>query len=166
MFGSVADPWKLMNRLVHPAPRAQHRAEHSRPEKKRPNCEPSGGTAFDLGHGSTFSASGPSRTCLWVSTSRPLVIKASTREHRDLDRVSGGADPDSLHQNWVGPNEAAGDSAEARASVSAFLESLDMRPLDTGALEMAHTLEWAGILLAGLARNRAGFDLALGAEVR
>lgn len=60
----------------------------------------------------------------------------------------------------------AGDSAEAKASVAAFLESLDMRPLDTGGLEMAHTLEWAGILLMGLARNGAGFDLALGADVR
>jgi predicted dinucleotide-binding enzyme len=60
----------------------------------------------------------------------------------------------------------AGDSAEAKASVAAFLQSLDMRPLDTGGLEMAHTLEWAGILLVGLARNGAGFDLALGAEVR
>lgn len=60
----------------------------------------------------------------------------------------------------------AGDSAEAKASVAEFLQSLDMRPLDTGGLEMAHTLEWAGILLMGLARNGAGFDLALGADVR
>ena len=58
----------------------------------------------------------------------------------------------------------AGDSAEAKASVAAFLESLDMRPLDAGGLEMAHALEWAGILLVGLARNGAGFDIALGAK--
>ena len=58
----------------------------------------------------------------------------------------------------------AGDSAEAKARVAAFLESLDMRPLDAGGLEMAHALEWAGILLVGLARNGAGFDIALGAE--
>jgi hypothetical protein len=31
---------------------------------------------------------------------------------------------------------------------------------------MTYVLEWAGILLMGLARNGAGFDLALGAEVR
>jgi len=31
---------------------------------------------------------------------------------------------------------------------------------------MAHTLEWAGILLVGVARNGAGFDLALGAKAR
>jgi len=58
----------------------------------------------------------------------------------------------------------AGDDAEAKARVAAFLASLDMRPLDAGGLEMAHALEWAGILLVGLARNGAGFDLALAAE--
>ena len=60
----------------------------------------------------------------------------------------------------------AGDSAQAKAHVAAFLESLDMRPLDAGGLEMAYVLEWAGILLVGLARNGAGFELALGAEVQ
>jgi predicted dinucleotide-binding enzyme len=58
----------------------------------------------------------------------------------------------------------AGDSAEASARVAAFLESLDMRPLDAGGLDMAHVLEWAGILVVGLARNGAGFDIALGAR--
>jgi predicted dinucleotide-binding enzyme len=58
----------------------------------------------------------------------------------------------------------AGDSAEAKAPVAAFLESLDMRPLDAGGLEMIRVLEWAGILLVGLARNGAGFDIALGAK--
>jgi hypothetical protein len=47
----------------------------------------------------------------------------------------------------------------------AFLESLDMRALDAGGLETAYVLEWAGILLVGLARNGAGFEIALGAEV-
>jgi 8-hydroxy-5-deazaflavin:NADPH oxidoreductase len=59
----------------------------------------------------------------------------------------------------------AGDSAEAKAAVAAFLESIEMRPLDAGGLEMAYVLEWAGILLMGLARNGAGFDLSLGVEV-
>ncbi|MFF5290512.1 NADPH-dependent F420 reductase [Paractinoplanes globisporus] len=59
----------------------------------------------------------------------------------------------------------AGDSAEAKAQVAAFLESLGMRALDAGGLEMTHVLEWAGILLVGLARSGAGFDIALGAEV-
>jgi predicted dinucleotide-binding enzyme len=58
----------------------------------------------------------------------------------------------------------AGDGAEAKARVAAFLESLDMRPLDAGGLDMTYVLEWAGILLVGLAKNGAGFDIALGAR--
>jgi predicted dinucleotide-binding enzyme len=59
----------------------------------------------------------------------------------------------------------AGDSAEAKARVAEFLESLDMRARDAGGLEMTHALEWAGILLVGVAGNGAGFDIALGAGV-
>jgi predicted dinucleotide-binding enzyme len=59
----------------------------------------------------------------------------------------------------------AGDGAAAKKGFAAFLESLDMRPLDTGGLEMTYVLEWTGILLMGLAGNGAGFDIALGAEV-
>jgi 8-hydroxy-5-deazaflavin:NADPH oxidoreductase len=59
----------------------------------------------------------------------------------------------------------AGDDAEAKARVARFLESLDLRALDAGGLEMTHVLEWAGLLLVGLARNGAGFELALGADV-
>ncbi|MEK8226741.1 NAD(P)-binding domain-containing protein [Oerskovia sp. M15] len=59
----------------------------------------------------------------------------------------------------------AGDSAEAKAHVAEFLDSLGMRALDAGGLEMAYALEWASVLLVGLARNGAGFDIALGAEV-
>ena len=59
----------------------------------------------------------------------------------------------------------AGDSAEAKASFAAFVESLDMQPRDAGKLEMAHALEWAGILLVGLSSNGAGFDIAFGAKV-
>ena len=54
--------------------------------------------------------------------------------------------------------------AEAKERVAEFLTSLDMRPLDAGDLQMAHALEWAGILLVGLASNGAGFDIAFGAE--
>jgi predicted dinucleotide-binding enzyme len=60
----------------------------------------------------------------------------------------------------------AGDSAEAKTQIAAFLESLDMRPLDAGGLGMAYALEWAGVLLVGLAGNGPGFDIALGVEVR
>lgn len=60
----------------------------------------------------------------------------------------------------------AGDSAEAKSAVAAFLESLELRTLDAGGLQAAPLLESAGLLLMGLARNGAGFEIALGAEVR
>ncbi len=60
----------------------------------------------------------------------------------------------------------AGDGAEAKKHFAAFLESLDMRPLDAGGLEMTYVLEWTGILIMGLAGNGAGFDIALGADIR
>lgn len=59
----------------------------------------------------------------------------------------------------------AGDSAEAKARVAEFVTSMDMRARDAGGLQMAHALEWAGILLVGVAGNGAGFDVALAAEV-
>ena len=60
----------------------------------------------------------------------------------------------------------AGDDARAKASVSAFIESLGLRPLDVGGLEMARWLEGVGPLLMGLARNGAGtFNLALGVDL-
>lgn len=59
----------------------------------------------------------------------------------------------------------AGDSAEAKASFAALQASMDMRPLDAGALQMAYALEWAGILLVSVSSNGAGFNIALGAAV-
>ena len=44
----------------------------------------------------------------------------------------------------------AGDDAQAKARVSAFIESLGLRPMDTGPLPMARTLEHAGLLSLGL----------------
>ncbi|MGW5194320.1 NADPH-dependent F420 reductase [Kribbella sp. NPDC004138] len=59
----------------------------------------------------------------------------------------------------------AGDDLQAKASVSAFIESLGLRPLDVGGLEMARWLEGVGRLLMGLARNGAGtFDVALSVD--
>jgi len=58
----------------------------------------------------------------------------------------------------------AADNTEVKAQVAAFLESLDLRPLDAGGLDMAYALEWASVLLVGLARSGAGFDIALGAK--
>jgi predicted dinucleotide-binding enzyme len=60
----------------------------------------------------------------------------------------------------------AGDDARAKASVSAFIESLRLRPLDVGGLEMARWLEGVGPLLMGLARHGAGsFDVALSVDL-
>jgi 8-hydroxy-5-deazaflavin:NADPH oxidoreductase len=50
----------------------------------------------------------------------------------------------------------AGDDAPAKARVAAFIESLGLRPLDTGGLEMAHWLEGTGLVMMGLARYGAG----------
>lgn len=58
----------------------------------------------------------------------------------------------------------AGGDPESRARVAAFLETLEMRPLDAGGLETTHALEWAGILIMGLAANGSGFDVALGTK--
>ena len=44
----------------------------------------------------------------------------------------------------------AGDDAAAKARVSAFIESLGLRPLDTGPLSMARTLEHVCLLSLGL----------------
>jgi predicted dinucleotide-binding enzyme len=60
----------------------------------------------------------------------------------------------------------AGDDEQAKASVSAFIESLGLRPLDVGGLEMARSLEGVGLLLMGLARHGVGnFNLALGVNI-
>jgi hypothetical protein len=56
----------------------------------------------------------------------------------------------------------AGDDARAKASVSAFIESLGLRPLDTGPLAMARWLEGTGLVMMGLGRYGVGnFDFTL-----
>lgn len=60
----------------------------------------------------------------------------------------------------------AGDDADAKAAVSAFIDTLGLRPLDVGTLEMSPWLEGAGLLLMGLARSGAGFNIALGVDIR
>ena len=66
-----------------------------------------------------------------------------------------------------GPRDVfmAGDDAEAKASVSAFVTSLGHRPRDTGDLSMAHWLEGAGLLEMGLAKNGLGFTISLGVDL-
>jgi predicted dinucleotide-binding enzyme len=57
----------------------------------------------------------------------------------------------------------AGDDAQAKATVSAFIKSLGLRPRDAGDLTMAHWLEGAGLLSVGLGRNGVGsFNFSLG----
>jgi predicted dinucleotide-binding enzyme len=60
----------------------------------------------------------------------------------------------------------AGDDAQAKASLSAFIRSLGLRPQDTGDLSMAHWLEGAGLLSVGLARNGVGdLNFSLGVNL-
>lgn len=60
----------------------------------------------------------------------------------------------------------AGDDAQAKATVSAFVTSLGLRPRDAGDLTMAHWLEGAGLLSVGLARNGVGnLNFSLGVQV-
>lgn len=60
----------------------------------------------------------------------------------------------------------AADDAEAKRRVSAFLESLGLRPFDVGGLHMAHTLEALGLMMIGLAKNGAGtWDFAMTVDI-
>lgn len=60
----------------------------------------------------------------------------------------------------------AADDAEAKESVSTFLESLGLRPLDVGGLHMAQTLEALGLMMIGLAKNGAGtWDFAMNVDI-
>ncbi|QUQ63741.1 NADPH-dependent F420 reductase [Kutzneria sp. CA-103260] len=59
----------------------------------------------------------------------------------------------------------AGDDTQAKASVSAFVESLGLRPLDAGPLAMAGPLEQTGLLMMGLGSHGVGhYDFSLGVE--
>lgn len=58
----------------------------------------------------------------------------------------------------------AGDDAQAKARVSAFIESLGLRPLDTGQLPMARALENVALLQLGLVAHsvkHTNFSLGL-----
>jgi 8-hydroxy-5-deazaflavin:NADPH oxidoreductase len=59
----------------------------------------------------------------------------------------------------------AGDGAEAKAKVKAFIESIGLRPLDVGGLKMAHWLEGMGLVTVALANNGMGhWDFALAVD--
>jgi predicted dinucleotide-binding enzyme len=60
----------------------------------------------------------------------------------------------------------AADDAQAKARVSTLLESLGLRPLDVGGLNMAQTLEALGLMMIGLAKNGAGsWNIALHVDI-
>jgi 8-hydroxy-5-deazaflavin:NADPH oxidoreductase len=60
----------------------------------------------------------------------------------------------------------AGDDERAKAGVAEFIDSLKLRPLDVGGLNMAHWLEGTGLVMMGLAHHGVGnFDFALGVTV-
>jgi predicted dinucleotide-binding enzyme len=60
----------------------------------------------------------------------------------------------------------SGDDERAKAAVAEFIDSLKLRPLDVGGLNMAHYLEGTGLVMIGLAQHGVGnFDFALGLTV-
>ncbi|MCX4858554.1 NADPH-dependent F420 reductase [Streptomyces canus] len=60
----------------------------------------------------------------------------------------------------------AGDDAQAKARVSTFIESLGLRPMDTGGLPMARALENVGLLELGLITHSVKHtDFSLGITV-
>ena len=59
----------------------------------------------------------------------------------------------------------AGDDVHAKSDVGLLVKSLGLRPLDVGALGMAHWLEGTGLVAMGLARHGLGhWDFAIGAN--
>jgi predicted dinucleotide-binding enzyme len=60
----------------------------------------------------------------------------------------------------------AADDADAKTRVSTFLESLGLRPLDVGGLQMAQTLESLGLMMISLAKNGAGsWNIAMNVDI-
>ncbi|WIX98145.1 NAD(P)-binding domain-containing protein [Amycolatopsis mongoliensis] len=60
----------------------------------------------------------------------------------------------------------AGDDAQAKTRVSAFIESLGLRPMDVGQLPMARTLENVALLQLGLvAHSVKHTDFSLGVSI-
>jgi 8-hydroxy-5-deazaflavin:NADPH oxidoreductase len=83
------------------------------------------------------------------------VVKAFNTLFRDILAAGGPLDV-----------FVAGDDAQSKASVSEFIESIGLRPRDTGDLSMAHWLEGAGLLSVGVGRNGLGdFNFSLGVNV-
>lgn len=87
-----------------------------------------------------------------VAPASAHVVKAFNTIFRDVLAAGGPLDV-----------FVAGDDAQAKASVSALIQSMGLRPRDTGDLSMARWLEGAGLLSVGLGRNGVGsFNFSLG----
>ena len=86
-----------------------------------------------------------------AATKSAHVVKAFNTLFRDVLAAGGPLDV-----------FMAGDDAQAKASVSAFIKSLGLRPQDTGDLSMAHWLEGAGLLAVGVGRGAGDFNFSLG----
>src|ERR1700685_1584958 len=115
---------------------------------------------------------------MWFKRRSPRHIRRSGTRHGcprgDLIPARGGTSPIGGSVTVFGHVLAqgrpldvliAGDDARAKASVSAFIESLGLRPLDPGDLAMAHWLGGVAPLLMGLPRHGAGFNIDLGLNV-
>jgi predicted dinucleotide-binding enzyme len=89
-----------------------------------------------------------------VAPASTRVVKAFNTIFRDVLAAGGPLDV-----------FIAGDDAQAKASVSAFIKSLGLRSWDAGDLTMAHWLEGAGLLSVGLAGHGAGFNFSLGVNL-
>ena len=90
-----------------------------------------------------------------VAPESAYVVKAFNTLFRDVLAAGGPLDA-----------FIAGDDAQAKASVSAFIESLGLRPQDAGDLSMAHWLEGAGLLSVGLANHGVGnLNFSLGVNL-
>ncbi|PNG96060.1 NADPH-dependent F420 reductase [Streptomyces malaysiensis] len=94
---------------------------------------------------------------------RGLVTPEGSSGAQEIAKAAPGADVvkafNTLFSNVLAAGTAdgrpldvfiAGDDAEAKARVSTFIESLGLRPMDTGQLPMARALENAGLLELGL----------------
>ena len=81
-----------------------------------------------------------------VAPASAVIVKAFNTQNANV--LAGGA----VHAH---PLDVfiAGDDAHAKARVSVFIQSLGLRPMDTGPLSMARTLEHACMLWLGLMTN-------------
>lgn len=91
------------------------------------------------------------------------AVPASTRVVKAFNLVFG-----EVLAELIRPADVfiAGDDDPAKADVSAFIESLGLRPVDTGDLSMAEWLESAALLIIGLAKHMGNAAFTLEVNTR